>query len=570
MHRFARNRPAVVLAVAAAIAAGVAAAVPGHAITPPVPAFLSDGQASTTDFVPAVSTTDPPVQPHTQVEPSIAVNPTNPKNVVTDFQVGRVDGGGDADNGVAATTDGGATWHDQLLPGLTKDGPRAPANPFDRASDAVVAFGPDGTVYANSLVFNDNTNLGLRSGMAVNVSHDGGLTWSDPVILEEDNLGGLNDKNWIVVDQSDAPGHHKGRVFVVWDRIDPLVYAYCDANCDKLSNWSSAQTNALGQPMGFYTFYPGAGIGAMPVIQTNGVLTIVFEADFQGNPVIIHPGDNAEIDPNGSSIEQTSTLTGNGTSVFPAPLSFPQVNAVTAGTYNSVSGVPEQRAGSLPTATIDPVSNQIYVGWEDSTARPTDKRNDAVFVTSTDGGLHWTPKKSIDFNADGSYIDDYNTALSAGGDGILRAMYRQRLEPATGALSNTIDTYYQQSIDGGANWSAPLIVDRGAVTNVDYCAFSRNGCFEGDYNELATGTDGIAWIVRDEAYAPFPGAPCSCTFTDVNTRENQWTWVASVAPTTAAATNVPDARWVPSLVLLGAAVGMAAIGRRRFRHRTAA
>ena len=51
---------------------------------------------------------------------------------------------------------------------------------FERASDAVVAFGPDNVVYANSLVFDLHKGGGMRSGMAVNVSKDGGRTWSEP------------------------------------------------------------------------------------------------------------------------------------------------------------------------------------------------------------------------------------------------------------------------------------------------------------------------------------------------------------------------------------------------------
>src|SRR5437763_339008 len=67
-----------------------------------------------------------------------------------------------------------------------------------------------------------------KSGMAVNVSKDGGRTWSKAVVLEQDGLEGLNDKNWLVADNGTGVGHTAGRVYVVWDRIAPLVYSYCD------------------------------------------------------------------------------------------------------------------------------------------------------------------------------------------------------------------------------------------------------------------------------------------------------------------------------------------------------
>src|SRR3954453_10415036 len=131
------------------------------------------------------------VQPDTQAEPSIAVNPANPLNVVAAYQEGRRANGGDATNGYATSFDGGATWTSGELPKLTTQ--ITPKGVFERASDAVVAFGPDNTVYANSLIFDQDTSNGLRSGMAVNVSKDGGKTWSDPVVFQDDQLGGTND-----------------------------------------------------------------------------------------------------------------------------------------------------------------------------------------------------------------------------------------------------------------------------------------------------------------------------------------------------------------------------------------
>src|SRR5918912_756144 len=78
-------------------------------------------------------------------------HPANPDNVVAGYQEGRIDSGGDATNGFATTFDGGKTWTYGELPGLTTY--PGQTGTFDRASDAVVAFGPDNTVYANSLVF---------------------------------------------------------------------------------------------------------------------------------------------------------------------------------------------------------------------------------------------------------------------------------------------------------------------------------------------------------------------------------------------------------------------------------
>jgi len=211
-------RPSLLALIVAAVLAGVVfGAVRANGSATTAPSLVQDVKTGVDPLNgPTNGGSDPIqdyIQPDTEIEPSIAVNPTNPKNVVTAYQLSRIADGGDATNGFATSFDGGKTWTSGTLPGLTSY--PGQGGTFERASDAVVAFGPDGTVYANSLVFDFNNNQGLRSGIAVNVSKNGGKTWSPPVLLQDDVLGGLNDKNWIVVDQSDAPGHHKGRVYVV-------------------------------------------------------------------------------------------------------------------------------------------------------------------------------------------------------------------------------------------------------------------------------------------------------------------------------------------------------------------
>src|SRR5215470_192596 len=109
----------------------------------------------------------------TQVEPFIAVDPNDPSVVVAVFQQGRFDAGGCVDTGFATSHDGGRSWATGNLPGLTV----AVGGPFQDASDPVVAIGPDGAVYAQSLVSSFSI---CRSGIAVQRSDDGGLSFKPP------------------------------------------------------------------------------------------------------------------------------------------------------------------------------------------------------------------------------------------------------------------------------------------------------------------------------------------------------------------------------------------------------
>ena len=614
--------------VAAALAGGALAAlmVSAAAYAPGNPAVIHDAQASADPYGAAT----PPggnqdaVQPNTEIEPSIAVNPGDPNDVVTAFQVGRVDAGGDADNGFASSLSGGAagTWHDGLLPGLTKAAPSpvlvphlcaSDPNPeaFDRASDAVVAFGKDPTgkahggyiAYAQSLVFDDfacnpgvnagnqSVNTGsLPSGMGINLSYDGGLTWTPATILQSDDVGGLNDKNWVLADNGTGPGHHPGRVYVVWDRVDPIVYSYCDpdvtspgasqAGCDQLANWSSVNNNS------WYVLFPGQGIGTQPVVMNSGDLGVMFTS-LTSNPCAVDAStDQPSCNPAGNNIE-FGIIPGAGSVPWPAPLPGTSFAPVTVDTIES-TGVQYQRAGGLPSLAYDTTTGDVVIGWEDNRFRTdggatpgsgdTSQQNDAVVAVSTpvsagqDAGLTWSSPIRVNQDPTNDYVDHWNTMIAVGGDGILRVGYRQRQEPPGGFTTATmltpyIDTYYQESRDQGTPFTAPVLANTAVRTDPQFGAFSRftlsppEGLFLGDYNELAAGGPDQTYVVRDEAFAPHAGATCNTGFLNPMSCQNQRTFVAQLAPENAAST--PDARFVPALALTGAAVIGATLWRRR-------
>ena len=93
-----------------------------------------------------------------EVEPWVVVNPGNPKNVVGAFQEDRWSSGGARNNGAATSFDGGKTWLNQAIPGVTV----ASGGTYQRNTDPWVDFGPGNRVYAASLPFDDQT---FRSGL---------------------------------------------------------------------------------------------------------------------------------------------------------------------------------------------------------------------------------------------------------------------------------------------------------------------------------------------------------------------------------------------------------------------
>lgn len=490
------------LAVPAALAAPYATASPTGA-----PVLVRDSLAGIDTAV----SNGKLVQPDTTIEPSIAVNPANPKNVVAGYQAGRVDGGGDASNGYATTFDGGKTWTYGTIPGLTKRN----GGDFDRASDAVVAFGPKNAVYFSSLVFNDGSGESgdsLRSAIVNSTSLDGGRTWGKPTVVIDDSAGGLNDKNWEVVDNGTGGGHHPGRLYVVWDRVAPMLVSYSDD-----------QGKTFSPPS---VVYGGQGIGAIPLVLNDGSLSIVFLTQVAPVPALhTNPGDELAEPISGITKIVMATSPGAGLVAAGAPLAF--TPPVSVGVYAGHEPRLQRASSGLPTAGIDPKTGRIFVGWDDSRFRtePSSPVNDPVITYSDDNGATWSGLKNLRVGSGTDYVDRFNSMLGVGPDGTLSVAYRQRQEAKSAQdMSPFVDTYLVRSKDAGKTFSKPLRLNKSVRADARFAAFSRNGAFWGDYNQLAVAKDGTVYVVRCESYSVKPGETADFP----PAVHHQRTWVAVV------------------------------------------
>ena len=77
------------------------------------------------------------------IEPAIAVNPANPRNIVATWKQDVSPEFNARDDLVASSLDGGRSWRRTTIPGLT----RCTGGTSDTASDPWVSFGGDGTAY---------------------------------------------------------------------------------------------------------------------------------------------------------------------------------------------------------------------------------------------------------------------------------------------------------------------------------------------------------------------------------------------------------------------------------------
>jgi hypothetical protein len=389
----------------------------------------------------------------TQVEPDIAMDPNNADDLVAVMQQGRFKTGGSADPGFATSLDGGRTWSSGNLPGLTK----AVGGPFDRGSDPTAAFGPDHVAYASTIDFSFRQDC--PSAVGVNVSTDGGLTWTDGVFPENDaDCDVFNDKNWLVVDTNPASPFFN-RVYLVWTLFTPTagtgVLRYSD---DDGQTWSS-----LIQ----VTSPPDEVEGLLPVVQSNGDLTVVYDD-------VVGGGD--------FEVAQTST---DGGLTFGPPVTIAEFLG---------AGDPGLRTGGLPAAAIDPTTDAMYVVWQDTRFR-SDGHNDTVISASTDGGATWSsPARVNGPDPAGEVLDHFTPDVAAYG-GVVHVTYRTR-DFAGKKPSGFVDQRYIVSDDGGATFGGELVL--GPPTDLKYAAVVTGGrSFLGDYFGVVANADvaHAAWTV---------------------------------------------------------------------------
>ena len=318
-------------------------------LTVVAPAQVSLTQLSVDTF------TDNPSQHATEVEPGAY---SYGSTIVTAFQVARIYGGGGADVGFATSKDGGATWTNGYLPGITI---YQGNGMYDAASDAAVAYDALHGVWLISTL-----PIGNNTAVAVNRSTDG-LNWSGPYMV---TTQGDPDKNWIVCDNT-ATSKYYGHCYSEWDSTDAGDLIQMSTSTDGGITWGPAKATA-----GF-----DYGIGGVPVVKPNGKV-IVPIAGFNGYMIAF------------SSANGGKSWT----------------RAVNIATYPSHAEAGGLRSAGLPSSAID-AKGKVYVAWPDCRFRTNCAENDIVYSTSGNGTT-WTAVKRIPIDPTSSTVDHFITGMA--------------------------------------------------------------------------------------------------------------------------------------------------------------
>ncbi len=349
----------------------------------------------------------------TEVEPDTFASGST---FVSTFQVGRFFNGGASDIGFATSSNGGKSFTNGFLPGTTPFS--TPAGIYQRVSDASVAFDAKHRVWLISFLGLFPSGNTKEVDVLVSRSTDGGLTWSTPVVVNND--GHFNDKNWTACDNT-ASSPFFGNCYTEFDDASKSDTIQMSTSTDGGQTWGATLPTASHDH----------GIGGQPLVQPNGKVIVPIQG-FAG--------------PGGTILSFVSTDGGASWSkaVIVAKVAF----------HTPAGGI---RSGFLPSAEID-ASGKVYVVWADCHFEAGCPANDLVFSTSTDG-LNWSAVTRIPLDPIGSGVDHFFPGVAvdnstSGSSARLAVTFYFYPNANCTASTCQLDVGFSTSTDGGASWTS--------------------------------------------------------------------------------------------------------------------
>ena len=372
---------------------------------------------------------------NTEVEPQVAVNPTNPAEMVGVSQQDRWPDGGARGLTSWMSLNGGTSW--AKLPdvpwGACQGGPVR----FARVTDPWVSYDRAGNLYFLGQQV-DSAALGI-SAVSVTTFNRSTGNWRAPTSLIED-AGGIafNDKISITGDPTRA-----GYAYATWLRGD-------FPNGGKQSQVADFHSFAFrGTPMISRTTDGGATWStAEPMRRSNFYM--------QGNQIAVAPDGTlynvgavlftgAGLQPNDNGVYMGVIRSNDAGRTWSAPVKIASIG--TTQLFVPDDGFPIRAEDYIPDLSIDPRNGDIYVVWSDGLGGAFNK---VVMAKSTDGGRHWSGPTVVSSGAAG--VQAYNHSVEVTSNGTVVVTFFDDRNNVMGDGIATTDVWIKHSHDGGATW----------------------------------------------------------------------------------------------------------------------
>ena len=401
---------------------------------------------------------------NSETEPYLAVNPTDPNNMIAGWHVDRWNNGGGQAVGCAYTIDGGATWVETIIPFTTCFG----GDDFERGSDPWISFSPDGRAHYQALLFSDSAG---ENAIGSSYSDDGGKTWSPPVLIgrskAQDNslLSPFGDKNTITADPTDS-----NRVYGVWTQFRGLGWnpypIYLTRSLDGGETWSKPRAinlnnaqAAAGVKVGFYQ---GATI---VVLRQTGVLVNVFYR------ILVDYGTNSKESINQIAIQRSF----DKGDTWETKDIVVGLSSDDEGPIDPDLNVPVRAGGALPMVAVNKQNDYIYVTWQDASDGPFR----SLISHSGDGGDTWSPPISVGQPG----VQTFRPKVAVADDGTVGVLFYDDRNDVLDDDTWDVDTYLKK-FDADLNEIYEVRVTDASFDMRQMVIAGSRGYFPGDYEGL--------------------------------------------------------------------------------------
>ena len=337
-------------------------------------------------------------------EPSIAVNPTDPDNMIVGWRQFDNVGSSFRQAGYGFTTDGGTSW---TFPGVL--------TPGTFRSDPVLDFDSNGVAYYHSLLQTFFVDLFK--------SEDGGASWGAPVFA----FGG--DKNWMAIDRTGGTG--EGHIYATWQATAGCCGSDSfNRSIDGGESFEDPIHVALSPGLGTLTVAPNGDVYVAGIDESFGQDLSTFVIARSTNAE--NPGTTPTF--SGSVVPLGATL-GFGTGPNPGGL-LGQVNV-------AVDPAPGAAHGN------------VYVLASADKNAPGTNPIDVLFTRSTNGGATWSPPVRVNDDPPNNGAWHWLAAFSVSPIGRIDVIWA---DTRASGQANVSELYYAYSMDQGETWSPNVAV----------------------------------------------------------------------------------------------------------------